>query len=1152
MSLAKPTEAAASSEVRAAAPYLSLSENLALVAGAGAGKTHSLISLALHALGGARRDRTPIPPARLAAVTFTEKAAAEMKDRLRQRVRALADGEADEPDLSASFAWFGIPEPTTAFWEKVHADLSSAFVGTFHSLCADLLRRRAVEAGLDPRLSLMDEAGAQELFERAAERSLLRDLEGEGPRRDRARRLLRSLGLRGRGEHGAGLVEALARLHSQLAEDGASAGALPTPAPERSFARAREALVAAIRAELARAPQRGLEDLRTHAIERLGELDGIPPEGARRALAIAAELRDCIDLRSVPRADKERLKALRDQCLSAFEQACAEELAAPLQEDLGEVLRRVEERYRAEKERRGALDFADLIRSARDLLRGDGALRREEQDRIGVLLVDEFQDTNRLQLDLVALLCERREGAPRAVEGRAFDVLPLEPGLLACVGDPKQSIYEFRGADVSVFGALAARLEAGEGRVEYLRQNRRSRPALLAFFNALFTQILAPSPRDPPWRIGYDPAHDDLTPWRPAGPPGPCAELLLTEGASGEERRALEARGVAERIAVLLAPGAPPAVGRDRAGEELRPAQGRDIAVLFRRFTHLELFRRELAARSIPHVVIRGSGFFRTPEVVDLRGLLSLLGNPSDRFALACALRSPLVALSDSSLARLALERRLSLSGLAEGLDLVGADERERARNFLALWSWLRPASARIPVWRTLEAAIAALDFEAVLAAGPEGEQRVANARKLVDWARRENPPDPWSAARRLEELAALQSREAQAQVLDESDPLAVRLMTIHQSKGLEFPIVFVPECGAAAPAAREVVLYDRELGLCIRPTGDDGRALATSASARIGAALASRQAAESERLLYVAATRARDLLVLSGGAARKSGTWREHLDAFAAGPEGASLTLRAAAAAASSPLPVCSAAQTEVAALPAPAAARRPRSLRSPALALTLSQVLDHASCPRRFELRHLASLAEAPSSPLARELAGPASEGEPWEALLQTKPFRGLGPSGGARAWRSVPAALRVPIDGGAAIVRGRLDLLAVLGDGSAAAVGVSALASSSSDEGRVALWLAWLASAGRALFPPEVPVRAALGFSGDGAALELAAPAAPELAALESAVQALAARALSETKGELASRQEPERCRALRCGYARFCGVSKSRKSESGALL
>lgn len=472
------------------------------------------------------------------------------------------------------------------------------------------------------------------------------------------------------------------------------------------------------------------------------------------------------------------------------------------------------------------------------------------------------------------------------------------------------------------------------------------------------------------------------------------------------------------------------------------------------------------------------------------------------------------------------------------------APERARVERFLALWSWLRPASARMPVWRTLEMAIAGLDFDAVLAAGLEGEQRAANARKLVEWARRVDPPDPWSAARRLEELAALQAREAQAQVLDESDPLAVRLMTIHQSKGLEFPVVFVPECAAPPPSARDSVLYDRALGLCVRPLGEDGRALATRASARVGEALASRQAAESERLFYVAATRARDLLVLSGDAARKSGTWRDHLDVFAAaGGESRLLTLRPVSRAAPlespapplEPTPAASAAASPAAAAPA-------LRLQSEALALSLPQVLDHASCPRRYHLRWAAGLAEPSPRPLAREGAGapPEDWSGPWGELLQSAPFRGLAPSGGARVWRSVPAALKVPVDGGAALVRGTLDLLAVLADGSAVAVGVWALASASADAGGAALWLAWLTSVARALFPAQVPTRGVLGFLEDGAARELSAPAAESQAALKWAVQALASRALSGPGAAAPSRLPPARCRALHCGYARFCGA------------
>ena len=266
-----------------------------------------------------------------------------------------------------------------------------------------------------------------------------------------------------------------------------------------------------------------IDALQRAARELLPFLKTAEPADAAVALAKVKELPG-INLVSCGKLAKPTLKVLRDELMVAFELACGDAIAAPLHTDFVRVLARVETAYRDEKERRGVLDFADLVRRARDLLRDAPSVRLEAQQRVGALLVDECQDTNRMQLDLVALVCEQRLGAARPVKRSAFEELPLEPAMLACVGDRKQSIYEFRGADVSVFVDVAERLKGGEGRVEYLKHNRRSRPALLRFFNGLFAQVMKPD-QPLPWRVDYHPAEDDLVPWRPEGPPGNCVEI---------------------------------------------------------------------------------------------------------------------------------------------------------------------------------------------------------------------------------------------------------------------------------------------------------------------------------------------------------------------------------------------------------------------------------------------------------------------------------------------------------------------------------------------------------------------------------------------------------------------------------------------------
>jgi hypothetical protein len=281
-------------------------------------------------------------------------------------------------------------------------------------------------------------------------------------------------------------------------------------------------------------------------------------------------------------------------------------------------------------------------------------------------------------------------------------------------------------------------------------------------------------------------------------------------------------------------------------------------------------------------VVIRGGDFFSLPEIVDLRSLLVLLGEPQNNLALCAVLRSPWVALSDPTLGRLATKNKLTFSALREGIsDLADSEEIERVEHF---WSAFDQALLIYPnqgIAAALEYLIEKLDCEPLWAAGFDGEQKIANVRKLIHWARENSLPGPLATARRLAELASGQGREGQASFMEESDPNAVRIMTIHQAKGLEFPIVFVPECGSSLNQDHDSILFDRQEGMALKPRGKDGLALQTSLSQKVSAVLQSRQRAESDRLFYVAATRARDFIFFSGEASRQADTWRNKLELF-------------------------------------------------------------------------------------------------------------------------------------------------------------------------------------------------------------------------------------------------------------------------------
>jgi len=876
---------------------LALEHNLALMAGAGAGKTHSLMTLCLHLLAGARAQRPPLKPAQLCLLTFTDKAAGELRLRLRDRVEALAHGAVlaeVEPELHASLARLGRMPPPPSFWRKTADELGAASVGTFHGLCVQLLRRAPAGVSVEPSFELLDETAARWLIEDLAERLVLSALEREEPS---VVELCRELQFRGQGRF-TGLVDLLCQVYGKAREEGLDPELIPITdetAARDDFQRGlkdfRQALSAAIAADA------GAERKFSHVLSVCQKAsDGLSfenflEEGRYPAVASALAAEKNLNkqrkeplasaLKDVSRLGKGGKDAvgLRDLYAAAR--------VAPHERAFRSLLARMRQAHREELRRRAALDFSELLIQTRDLLRDHPSAREEVQRRVGALLVDEFQDTNRLQLELVLLLAEKREGAPRALGPRQdITQLPLEPAVLCAVGDRKQSIYEFRGADVSVFGALADKIEGEGGLRSFLQRNWRSSPALVSFFNGLFGQVMAPTADARTYEVAYAPAGDDLVAQRPGEPGAVCVERLVAmPGEDAASCREQDAEAVARRIAQLLGPGAP-ALVRQKDGALRVPRPG-DVAILFRRFVHLETYRQALTRHRIPHRVVRGRGFYGAQEVLDLAAWLSLLADPGDGISLASVLRSPLVGVQDATLLALAEhgKSRLSLGSTRRVLAAASLppDESDKVQQFLALFDGLEAQKDRLSVREVLKVALAETDYRVLLAGTPFAEQALANVDKLCELAGRwetSGRGDCASFAKLLLEMAAREPNEAQADVLDIQDGRAVQLLTIHAAKGLEFPVVFVPDLAAQPQQSNSRIPFDRTLGLCIKPwLPDHPEALRSMRSVEICGELQRRERAEYKRLLYVALTRAKDYLVLSGQAAKKSTTWRSMLD---------------------------------------------------------------------------------------------------------------------------------------------------------------------------------------------------------------------------------------------------------------------------------
>jgi len=735
------------------------------------------------------------------AITFTEKAAAELRDRIRSRLRECGA-------LEAARATEG------------------AWISTIHGFCARVLRAGALAAGLDPGFSVLDSDGSEPLADAAFE-GALQDLGRSEPG---AVALV--------ADYGAGSLRSATRtVHAQLRSRGQRHPRLPA-APPAPGAEARIALRDAARALAA-------------------ELGAIGDPGSRVIEALA-RVQHCLTALDTGEEDlwAAELAALRlpgngpalstDACAAYHEAllvhrtACATRAAIPVRALLDRLLAGFGERYEQAKREVSGVDFADLELLARDLLRDHAQLRGEYAERFTRIMVDELQDTNRVQLELIESIARDN---------------------LFTVGDAQQSIYRFRHADVGLFQERGARL-ARDGRRATLATNFRSRPEVLAALNAAFTDELGERFR----RLTAGRGSGAVAPALAAGP---RVELLLVDKGADWELEGLaspwrlaEAEALAARIAELVRDGT-------RPGE---------IVVLMRATTDMRAYERALERHGLPTYVIGGRGYWSHPQVLDLVAYLRVLANPCDEEALHTVLASPLVSASTDALVILAGTARergsdpwsvlRESAGAIDGLSSADRDALSVAAGWMP---GERVRAQRGGIDALIDRAVVRTGYDLAMLAMPGGPRRLANVRKLMRLGREheaEHGPDLRGFARIAAERAAGRagsSREAEAPI--EGDGLnAVRMMTIHRAKGLEFEVVCVADLGRSMRPAFELVRVsaDGRLGLRLSRCGTPGRVSALDFD-ELGREEREAEEAEERRLFYVAMTRARERLLLSG-----------------------------------------------------------------------------------------------------------------------------------------------------------------------------------------------------------------------------------------------------------------------------------------------
>ena len=823
--------------------------DILLQAGAGSGKTSTTVNRYERLLTGVRTDgRTSevLEPSAILVFTFTDKAAGELRERIR-RLRKSGGRE---------------------------FSMGSIWVGTFHSICARILRAHPVAAGVDPAFDVIDDVVAARLKESAYETALQQTCEVEG-----------AIELLSRFNQNT-LKWGIQAAYERLRAAGEFIPVLPDPPEPRPLE--------TIHLELLRLAlhTRGDSNLAPSYQTRIGKLvdclEGTNPDdlcfrvldevGFYKGSSVVRELCDLVN--------------------KAKTELLSQELGPQYWDLLSNLLFNYGTAYDRAKDRRGGLDFEDLQLKTLDLLLRREAIADSYREQFAEIMVDEFQDTNRLQMDLI-------------------DMLRGEETTLFTVGDEMQAIYGFRYADVELYRqrragisfrlpADAERRAAGErDRVTFevttlpLSANFRSQAPVIGAVNELGNQfeslIEGIRTDDEPGgetggtrhefehlRVGWSPPEPGSG---PAPPPEPKVEILLTKAKAWQQvdlgplspaptgdQYMTESRGQHEAEALALARHI-----RKAVDDGIPPG---DIVVLLRTKTRMWLFEAALKQAGLRPYVVGGTGFWETREGIDMRALLATVANPLDDEALAGALAGPACGLSPSALWLLGSRRDRDqplwplVSNLADKPDPeISEEDNRRAGEFVATIRRLRARLAGLPLSAVVQTAVSETGYDLVnLMRDPSGSG-LANIRRVAEIASEFEATegrDLRGLIEWIDDSARLDSEQAVATEDEESD--VVRLMTIHKSKGLEFPMVCVADLGLASKADSENVIWISprnddpgkfEVGLRLPEPGGPGLDLFAWQTLKDQAR--TDKTDEELRILHVAMTRAESRLVLSG-----------------------------------------------------------------------------------------------------------------------------------------------------------------------------------------------------------------------------------------------------------------------------------------------
>jgi ATP-dependent helicase/nuclease subunit A len=796
--------------------------DLLVTAGAGTGKTSVLTNKYLRLLEERRAGVGEI-----VAITFTKKAAAEMRNRIQQEilVHARETSAAAEHD----------------FWEAQMLAIESARITTFHSFCLGMLHEYPLDIGVAPVANILGEGEETIYLNQALEQSLLESFHSETFDRQTLTRMVLDFGW-------DGFIRSLAEIYRRIRESGNHFDNVTQESTKRlqdaihkvpyEFQNIDEEIGDFLGfCQTVRLTEKAAEVIGIFGREYREQQEVLRGNPTNDTM-ISTLLKFKKGLpKTLPNTIKDRVVAIH-QMIDAYSQKLVDQEAILRTTVLGYLLRQIDKTYSSLKKEQGLMDFTDQIRLVRDLLLTHPEILAQAQQEIKYLLVDEFQDTNSLQAEIVELLVGTGHSLSR----------------LMVVGDIKQSIYRFRGAEADLIEDFAARLAARQGKIIPLIQNYRSNSAVIHFVNSFFSELF----RDEAFE--YQPLEAANTEQEQNQEHEGNIEFLLT---GSEGTREVEARMVAGRIKQLVQAGE----GGLKYG---------DIVILFRASTSMHLYQQALQRLAIPYYTASGGGFYRRPEIIDQLNLLRLVEQRYNGVALLGLLNSPYVGLSAESLLWLSEGRDLleEFYSLEEFSEQIPAAENLRLLRFRQLILELQKNREYLNIAVIIRTALQNSNYREVLWSLPHAGQRLANLDKLLEKADEFTAKGFNDLHRFLEFIEKLEEAmvvEGEAQTQAETSN-AVRLMTIHRAKGLEFPIVILPDLDRQFPSSSQGRLaFHKSAGIGLNIRFGEAEDAPSSQWQKIRDLDKQEELSELKRVLYVALTRAKQHLILAGSGCNHS-----------------------------------------------------------------------------------------------------------------------------------------------------------------------------------------------------------------------------------------------------------------------------------------